>query len=316
MQIHDEADLVSFRVDALNRFITNHEYLENITSKSIHSSKLIPPSLYPTVPQRDCSVTDLKHDDVYFGDAKMMQKKVSQLKQHMSTIGYNAYLPHKETKVQKKMTDKLTKSFNESSMDILEKQLNSILEEYKSEFNKTYSSLSVKKYSVDRSKFPDVKIEVAPKNYNPRLINTFVNMGENQTTNNGMDNNMENNYENGMFMDYENTGSNGFSNGSLNLTMGNSEMNSDINDNIPSGLSSHVTNLPTASQTNQSSKVNLSEGVNFEGDVDMNSLFKDGDGLDPNSGVVDDMGDLINFDNDSENEIIGSGTFDQDFLNM
>lgn len=316
MQIHDEADLVSFRVDALNRFITNHEYLENITSKFIHSSRLIPPSLYPTVPQRDCPVTDLKHDDVYFGDAKMMQKKVSQLKQHMSTIGYNAYLPHKETKVQKKMTDKLTKSFNESSMDILEKQLNSILEEYKSEFNKTYSSLSVKKYSVDSSKFPDVKIEVAPKNYNPRLINTFVNIGENQTTNNGMDNNMENNYENGMFMDYENTGSNGFSNGSLNLTMGNSEMNSDINDNIPSGLSSHVTNLPTASQTNQSSKVNLSEGVNFEGDVDMNSLFKDGDGLDPNSGVVDDMGDLINFDNDSENEIIGSGTFDQDFLNM
>ena len=51
VQLHDEADLISFRNDALLRYITNHEYIENVMSKLIHSSKIIPPSLYPLIPK-------------------------------------------------------------------------------------------------------------------------------------------------------------------------------------------------------------------------------------------------------------------------
>ena len=85
VQLHDEADLISFRNDALLRYITNHEYIENVMSKLIHSSKIIPPSLYPLIPKIN-EYENLKPEDVYFGDLEAMkyvEKKLAERSDNM-----------------------------------------------------------------------------------------------------------------------------------------------------------------------------------------------------------------------------------------
>ena len=100
VQLHDEADLISFRNDALFRYITNHEYIENVTSKLIHTSKIIPPSLYPMIPKPNTSgdYENLKPEDVYFGDLSAMKyiekKLITKLEQMEKNLdpNYNKYL--------------------------------------------------------------------------------------------------------------------------------------------------------------------------------------------------------------------------------
>lgn len=51
VQLHDEADLVNFRADALGRFVSNQDYLENVVSKPFHTSKIEPPLPFPITPK-------------------------------------------------------------------------------------------------------------------------------------------------------------------------------------------------------------------------------------------------------------------------
>lgn len=292
IQVQDEADLILFRQDALQRYITNHEYIENITAKCTHTNKIIPPSLYPILPKREDKIEDLKYDEIYFGDVELMNAKTKQILDQIKQLGVDQYVLGDEYTYQSQTTDKLTELCNEGSVETLERELDDILQDYTKKHSRNYICTSEKKYSIELKKITNKQPQVAPSDYNPKLIDSFLNIDDNDEDINeaGIENNDDiNTYENGMFMNYDNHSTNEYTNGSLN------NVNMNITD-IPS--------LPRKSL----------EGINnFNGD--MNALFKD-PGVEEDSGVVDDMGDLINFDsdNDNDNEMINVGNFEQGFL--
>lgn len=270
IQVQDEADLILFRQDALQRYITNHEYIENITAKCIHTNKIIPPSLYPILPKRTDNIEDLKYDEIYFGDVRLMLAKTRQIQGQIEKLKVDQFGLGDEYTYQSLATDRLTELCQEGSVETLERELEDILQEYTKQHSRNYISTREKKYSIDLKKITNKPVQVAPSDYNPKLIDSFLHINEEA-------NNQDiNTYENGMFMNYNHPE---YTNGSLN------NMNLDI---------------PKSGPMN-----------NFNGD--MNALFKDPA---EDSGDVDDMGDLINFDgdNDNDNEMMNVGNFEQGFL--
>lgn len=381
VQLHDEADLISFRTDALTRFITNYEYLENVTSKMVHTSKIIPPSLYPIIPkQKQREFSKLTPEDIYFGDVEFMKSREEELTKQIQVLNSNQhsstkYLPNEsEYLYQKEKIDRLldlqSKLYDKSSADALEKELDTILEEYKTKFNKEYKySEPIKKYSVSRDKLGhNTNIQEAPANYNPRLINSFININNgNQNPNvhnlqqmndphnpmknpvigmNGGHSNMAGMRQNlmaqninqvhapqynGSYSNQYDQPVNNYTNGhnlSPNFTMSmvNGNGNNNGNSVPPSDALMQAKNsLQQMDTIDTNSAYSISRNEN---DMiaapreplpmvnDMDDLFEDGGGLDPNLAIVnDDMGDLINFD-DPEDGMMGGGAFDQDFLSQ
>lgn len=274
IQAQDEADLIQFRQDAINRFIKNQEYIENITGKCIHTNKIIPPSLYPILPKRDVTIDQLKYDEVYFGDQRLMNEKSSQILLQITKLkSSNHYELGSEYTYQSQQTDKLVELCNEALIENLEKELETILQDYQTRFSRKYVSKNETKYSIDYKTITNTPVQVAPSNYNPRLINSFLNIDDDEPK---IENN--DNFESDIFINYENNTNDGYSNGSL-------------SNNIPE-------------------EKGLESMHNYS---DVNSLFKD-QPMEEND-VVDDMGDLINFDNDSDNEMMNVENFEPGFLN-
>lgn len=77
MQLHDEADLINYRNDALARFVSNQTYLENVALKPFHVSAIAAPPSFPE--ELDKPLADLKPDDVLLGSAKLMREKLELL---------------------------------------------------------------------------------------------------------------------------------------------------------------------------------------------------------------------------------------------
>lgn len=218
VQLHDEADLISFRNDALLRYITNHEYIENVMSKLIHSSKIIPPSLYPLIPKIN-EYENLKPEDVYFGDLEAMkyvEKKLAERSDNMkgeSDPSYVKYLFNDEKyQYQRASMAKLSELQNDlhdkDSLNKLESELDNMLNEYKTKFNQEYNKKpAVSKYSITIDKISSqIEVTSAPADYNPKLISSFINMNNNSTRE-SLDNMNSDNNESGNF---NNEGLNGF----------------------------------------------------------------------------------------------------------
>lgn len=73
--------------------------------------------------------------------------------------------------LQENVTDK-------ESLNTLELELEQILNDYKTRFNKNYKETpSIYQYSISIDKIdPLVEVNSAPENYNPKLINSFINI--------------------------------------------------------------------------------------------------------------------------------------------
>lgn len=331
VQLHDEADLISFRSDALHRFITNQEYLENVTSKHIHSSKIIPPSSFPSVPKRENMseeelqnvVKNLKPEELYFGDLRLMKMKNEIIKKQSDKLSEEespySINQDKEYTYRREKLDKLAelqyKLGEKESFDELESEFENILQEYDSKFNKTYKSVPlVRKHSQNINELSgnEVKVTAAPNNYNPRLVNSLVGIasGENNNQDNnddslfGDDMNLDDQRNGMQFIDQfeHRNGSNAFP------PNGNPELSNNFN-------------MSMVSNNNFDNNNNSNDNANDNNDNDnndINHLFNDnGDDAIGNTEnqEIDDMDNLIDFDQ-GENEIIGGDTFDQDFLNQ
>ncbi|KAI5951525.1 hypothetical protein KGF54_004599 [Candida jiufengensis] len=183
--LHDEADLISYRNDALIRYVSNHEYIENITAKVIHSTKIIPPTLYPNLPKRNKEdySTPMNPEEIYYGDLEYMKHVDGNLIKNLKIMksdddpGFTRYLFNcPQYKVQQKRNSELEKLerdvHNKESLHKLEEKYDSVLKEYKSKFDREYVILPhVEQYSIPTSKLdPNLKVEEAPKDYDPRKI--------------------------------------------------------------------------------------------------------------------------------------------------
>jgi hypothetical protein len=76
-KLHDEADLILFRADALARFVANHELMENVTLKFVHTSKITPPAAFPG--RGGGAVAGLGPEDGCFGDVATMRARLELL---------------------------------------------------------------------------------------------------------------------------------------------------------------------------------------------------------------------------------------------
>ncbi|KAI5954047.1 hypothetical protein CANMA_004886 [Candida margitis] len=182
IQLHDEADLITYRNDALIRYMSNHENIENVMAKPIHSSKIIPPSLYPTIPKRNADdYSKVNLEEIYYGDLEYMKYFDEQLAKSLSIMhqeddpGFVKYLfntanyPYRRAKfseleaLQQKLHDK-------ASVEKLETEYKTIIEECKEKFHHEYKFQSnTRVYAIPLEKLaPNVDVKRAPDGYNPK----------------------------------------------------------------------------------------------------------------------------------------------------
>lgn len=403
VQLHDEADLINFRTDALNRFISNHEYLENVTSKPIHNSKIIPPPSFPleqpltlknarpepTEEQLQATLSNLKPEDLYFGDLNLMILKSKQLAEEIEQekndkfVGFDDDEEYCFQREKIKQLDNLQSKITDiKSVENLEAELESILLEYKSKFKKTYREIpSITKFSIPIEEISkSIQVTKAPANYNPRSISSFINIGNNSNNNptlNLMGQNQQNsnmNYNNASPQFNNHNQASNFNNNGMDMSqfVGRpATSNTTVTENSSSynqgslafmgqprstavaSASGPVPEAPVPSQPIDSSEAKYNDmqlsnedldlslmaenDMNKNGDSnghdnddlyrddddgmvddDINHLLGDASGMDNNPlGIVnDDMGDLINFQGDDGDGMMGDDAFDADFLSQ
>lgn len=359
IQLHDEADLINFRADALARFINNQDYMENVTLKPFHASQIAPPLSFPvhsknkykesaTTEDLEKLLRELKPDELYFGDLRLMKVKEQVLAQELATLKKERAeqsadsVFSEETRFQSNAVQKLAKLHaacnNIESLEELEKGLEEVVEENNTKFHKNYvlQKAPYKKFSIPISEISsDLKVQTAPQLYNPRLIMSFMGMNDEP---NGMQFNSEN-----MMLDTSKLGAP--YNGGEDFTAimeksvptvngqnapgtfgSNTPYNGSYNA-VPSYNANRYTNnsenymqinefleptrpSPRTGQT--SNEPNLEADMNMD---DLNQLLAESNGNDDIVG--DDMDALMNFDQDNEP---GAGmmgdAFNDDFLSQ
>ena len=332
VQLHDEADLISFRSDALHRFVTNQEYLENVTSKHIQSSKIIPPSSFPSVPKRENVdgeelkkiAQNLKPEEVYFGDLKLMKIKKKLLGEEIDKLKHEKS-PYsidrdREYTYRRENIDKLaslqSRLGTSESFEALETELNNVLEKYESEFNKKYTSISsVHKHSqpINDLTHQTVHVTHAPENYNPRLINSFVSINNNEENNDqshdnlfGDEVNFNGNRNEMPFID------------SFEQPHQSNEFNSNGEPAISNDFTISMVANNNQNMNNDDSNNTHNNNENNNND-DIDQLFNEGND-DPvmgntNDQEMDNMDELIDFQQ-ADDEMMGGTDFDQYFLSQ
>lgn len=182
IQLHDEADLITYRNDALIRYMSNHEYIENVTAKPIHSSKIVPPSLYPTLPKRKVEdYPNVNPEEIYYGDLQYMKYFDEQLSKSLKIMhqeddpGYVRYLfntdnyPYRRAKFAE--LEKLQQELNDKeSVTRLETEYDTILRECREKHHQEYRfQSSTRVYSIPFKKLaPETEVQCAPDGYDPR----------------------------------------------------------------------------------------------------------------------------------------------------
>jgi hypothetical protein len=80
--MHDEADIMSFRSAATQRFLLNQELIENITDKWIHVDNILKPKPFANVRTTETQIHEIK-DELYFGNLELMKQKVALLEEQI-----------------------------------------------------------------------------------------------------------------------------------------------------------------------------------------------------------------------------------------
>lgn len=275
--LHDEADLVNFRSDSLARLLTNQDYLENVSLKPFHTSHIAPPSVIPlyiknlyeknaTDDEVKLAAKNLKPEDIYIGDLRLMKAKLSLLgedeNRDQENIKENVTVENtfsEEFIFQRSAVEKLA-SLRKNAQDFkslagMESSLNELLENYEKKFEKVEKLQQTRfsQVSIPISQLaPETDVQLAPPQYNPRLISSYLDVqklasagldgktgydasGNGNEVNNGLNANMSGPDGNGnnsnVFM-----GENGFEDFGLMLD-GDANIDSNIDSNINSGHS-------------------------------------------------------------------------------
>lgn len=198
IRLHDEADLVNFRSDALKRFLSNQEYMENVALKPIHTSRIVPPRSFPEPVENrypeDADeealrkvLREAKIDELFCGDLRLMQAKEKLVQEELqeAQLELDRLSPTEvfgdEAAFQNAAIEKLAKShgtgFDLASAADLEALVSRLETDYKAKFHKNYV-LDHKRYDIKKIPLeqlaPDIKAESAPELYNPRLIASYV----------------------------------------------------------------------------------------------------------------------------------------------
>ncbi|CCE73219.1 Piso0_000248 [Millerozyma farinosa CBS 7064] len=329
VKLHDDADLISYRNDALKRFITNQEYLENIVSKPIHTSKIVPPRSFPEPLKREKpeevetkdKFESLKHNDIYFGDIKILelknehfQKEIEELKKekHEFPLDGDEKCAFQKNSIQR-LADLQQSLTSETSYDLLGKEVDSILETYRSRFKENYREItSINKFSRNVNDISDGKIVVtsAPSNYDPRSINSFINL--NVPPESGSNDGMNVDFDG---MPFENNSNN------HNIPyLGQLEdpKYNDITDiastfNQQLGVHAGPDNYMDQVEQTRSEVPQADPSAND----DINKLVSESlqtNEPNENNDIVNEMEDLISFQNVEDDDMINDAAFDQEFL--
>lgn len=298
-QIHDEADLVSFRNDALKRMLMNQEQLENVTTKYVHTSKIIPPGIWATSNKESASMDDAEMekylrellDKPYFGDLRLMKKKEEMLQQEIESLRETHVrgMDDLEYTFQQAATNILAEKFakitDKESFEQYQKETEQILEDMKSKHSKEYKvHVPYTKRSVSPLSF-GIKVERAPESYNPKLVNSLIGLGNDK---------VEPDYMDG----------------------GGFETNDTHKQNSGSAEPQDQFAIDILQGEGHGPTENNASGVNNTGtmmDDNIDSMFG---GDNAQSMLDDDMNDLINFDQADDDDAMGSNGFDGEFLKL
>lgn len=195
IQLHDEADLVNFRADAFTRFIENQDQLENVTLKPFHTANIAPPSSFPvhstkkyapsaTDAEVDETLAKLGPEELFMGDRRLMEAKMRQLARELAAA--------KEELAQQTPDAVFGTDFTQRSKTILKLarlQAACLCEETMAELEKAAQQLTSgenyvfgldlhRQFSIPIDQLaPDVEVATAPPLYNPRLILSFIDIG-------------------------------------------------------------------------------------------------------------------------------------------
>lgn len=198
-QLHDEADLVNFRADALNRYITNQDLLDNVALKLIHTSQLVPPRSFPHVQGAGAKiylenatkdellavVQNMNPGDLFSGDLRLMRAKQEVLAREIAALEAENEAENvlsTEAQFQKQAVDALAAAYagygdSETALE-LEATLERTLSEYSSKFGQKYvcEERQPRKFSIlIQNLAPEVVVKQAPADYDPRKFgNTRV----------------------------------------------------------------------------------------------------------------------------------------------
>lgn len=328
-KLHDDADLISYRNDALKRFITNQEYLENIVSKPIHTSKIIPPRSFPEPLRREKAeeadtkdkLESLKHNDTYFGDIKILQlkneqiqKEIEELKKekHEFILDEDERFAFQKNSIQK-LADFQQSLTSDTSYELLGKEVDSILEVYRCKFKGRYYEIKgINRFSRDAKDISGGKIDVtsAPSDYDPRLINSFINLNarHESATHDGMNvdfdgmpfENNSNNHSMPYFGQLEDPKYN-------DITDVTSTFNHQLGVNAgPDNYMDHPGQTrPDLPQADPSANDDINRLVSES--LQTNEPNENND-------IVNEMEDLISFQQVEDDDMINDAAFDQEFL--
>lgn len=325
-QLHDEADLVTFRADTLHRFINNQDYIENVVSKHIHTSKIIPPRSFPLSDREFKSddealkaVQTMRPDELYFGNLKMMRTKnmlleaeIAKLKQEDPEEAFKE--PHYQT--QKDIIHMLSTAqaslSHKESLDSLEEKLRVALEKYESNYGRAFKCIhqfekrEVPIETISRGEFT---VDHAPDDYDLKNIGSA---GDDESSTNALE--LVDGGENLLGVNFENS----IDNFELKHAYKDQEQEFQkplnakaLSESMPSNPDLKPEG-PSISSLDQN--FNNNKQIETEKEDGIDELFDENlaqsEGLD----VVDPMNELIDF-SQSENElIIPENSFQLEFL--
>lgn len=347
--LHDEADLVNYRADAFARFVSNQDYLENVTSKPIHVLQIAPPPSFPVHSKTRYStsasddevskaLSELNPTEIYFGDLRLMQAKERALGPELEKLQDElrtqtpetvfAELPRFQKQAVAKLTQLLAECESKEDLEKLEEELKAVEAELNDKYNLEYTCVAQphKQYSIPVEKLaPELKVTAAPENYNPRLIMSFIDMDNNGGNDNDDSHNFNgDDYGHDMllseFMHSTNSSelqrqNTNYHSSTYTDTFGNNTRAPNDNNFQLEGEKLPALDIPATGGSSVNANDNGRLGSN-DADVNMDDLNQFLS-LNGNDEGLDDMDALMNFDlhNDKEgSQLMDNDNFDDDFL--
>lgn len=162
--LHDASDLISFRTDAMSRFIRNQELMEAI-GKYIHSDKIVVPRLVPDALEL-AEGAEPTYSDIYFGDLKVMKQMSSKMDREVNEIRQELEQLDKQLEAIKTGDKNKTISVLTEQSHAMEdaEGFRKLMEEY-AKVDEQYKRPQFRrvKYQIPK----DVVVEEAPADYDP-----------------------------------------------------------------------------------------------------------------------------------------------------
>lgn len=195
IQLHDEADLVNFRADAYTRFLDNQDQLENVTLKPFHTASIAPPSSFPVHTKKkyapmasDAEVEEtlakMGPEELFMGDRRLMEAKMRVLARELADAKEELLKQTPEAVFGAEFTEKRNaiQQLARLQGECLSAEAVAALEEAARQIsasgNYVFGLGLHRQFSIPVEQLaPDMEVATAPPLYNPRLILTFIDIG-------------------------------------------------------------------------------------------------------------------------------------------